>query len=495
MSEGVPNQPEAEASLLACLFLEPDRMGEITGQVTEDWFYAGAHRHVWRALHAFHAEGRAFDPVLIIAWAKANPDEAVRTAVPAIERKCAELTGYLPTAAQFSRYREICEDAAMRRKLMKLSRSLFDASRDAAVPWKEAMDEAEGELFGLRTITSHKGTRHVRDVVLEVVEQFEERHKRRGQATMGVPTGFADIDRMINGFAAPQLITIAARPAMGKTSLLWGFVEGAALNPLHPAKVGFYTLEMSDSEILERALLGRAGVEFSKGRTGMFANSDWTPLNKAAGDIGNAGIWVFDGYDITIGDLCAQIRADRRRHGIEIAYIDYGQLIKASTRQGQRELRIGIMEVWKGLKGLAKSIGIPIVVLAQAGRGADDNPGRPPQLKDLQESSIIEQASDIVAFIHRTSYYSTWERLKEEKQADWEQQARKWQEVTHESVPGEDADKSIGQKFYEAWAQFCIAKHRNGPVGNIDLLFEHARARFRSRTKKLFSNNLEERQQ
>ena len=491
----IPHQPESELALLACLLMDPPRMDGITARVSEDWFYSGTHKQLWQCLHHFHVTGAAFDPLAIIAWAKANADEAVRKNVPSIEKRCAELVSYVPSTTNFDTYFGVVEDAAMRRRLMRMGRALHHAANDTSQPWKAAMDEAEASLYGLREIQSIKGSRPVREVLNEVVDAFEIRHQRRGDATMGVPTGFADIDRMINGFQGGQLITIGARPAMGKTAILWTFIEGMTIDHPYPAPGCFYSLEMRDSEIVERGVLGRAAVNFSKGRTGMFSAGDFAQIGQQVKEIGNSPLYLFDGYNMTIGDMCAQIRSDVRRWGIKYAAIDYGQLLKASSKRAQKEKRLEVEETWELLKGVAKALDIPIILLAQCGRGADDNPSRPPQLKDLQESSAIEKFSDIVAFIHRTSYYIPWPRVKEDSKDEWETKAKDWEKETGRSFPvGEDDDRTAGQRMYDSWAQFIVAKQRNGAVGPVDLIFHAHRARFSGRTGKIFSNNPAERQ-
>lgn len=491
----IPHQPESELALLACLLMEPERMGLLAGRVRDDWFYGSTHKQVWQCLHHFHTVGQPFDPLNIIAWAKASPDDQIRKNVPGIEKVASQIIGYVPSATNFDTYFTHVEDAAMRRRLMRMGRALHNAANDTAQPWKQAMDEAEAGLYNLREIQSIKGSRPVREVVNEVVDAFEARHQRRGDATMGLPTGFADIDRMINGFQGGQLITIGARPAMGKTSLLWNLVEGMSIDGEKPAPGCFYTLEMNDSEIIERALLGRAGVEFSKGRTGMFSTGDFQQIGQQVREVGHSPLYLFDGYNMTIGDMCAQIRQDRRRYDIQYAAIDYGQLIKASSKRAQKEKRLEVEETWELLKGVAKTQNIPIILLAQCGRGADDNPSRPPQLKDLQESSAIEKFSDIVAFIHRVSYYVPWHRLKEDPREEWEEKAKEWEKANNRSFPvSADEDHTAGQRMYDSWAQFIIAKQRNGPVGPVDLIFHAHRARFSGRTGKIFSNKTAERQ-
>jgi len=491
----IPHQPEAELSLMACLLMEPERMGGLAGRVKEDWFYSITHKQLWQSLHHFHTAGLPFDPLNIIAWARSHADEEVRKNVHNIEKRCGDLVSYVPTTANFDTYFGHVEDAAMRRRLMRMGRALSQAANDTSQPWKAAMDEAEAGLYNLREIQSIKGSRPVKEVVCEVVDTFEARHRRRGDATMGVPTGFADIDRMINGFQGGQLVTIGARPAMGKTALLWNFVEGMSIDNPYPAKGCFYSLEMKDSEIVERALLGRASVDFSKGRTGMFSTGDFAQIKQQVGEVGNSPLYTFDGYNMTIGDMCAQIRSDVRRFGIQYAAIDYGQLLKASSKRAQKEKRLEVEETWELLKGVAKTQNIPIILLAQCGRGADDNPSRPPQLKDLQESSAIEKFSDIVAFIHRVSYYVPWQRLKEDPREEWEDKAKEWEQENGRSFPcSDDDDATAGQRMYNSWAQFILAKQRNGAVGPIDLIFHAHRARFSGRTGKIFSNNLKERQ-
>ncbi len=490
-----PHQPEAEMAFLACILMEPERMGLLVGRTREDWFYAGTHKQLWTCFHHFHATGQPFDPIHVIAWAKGNPDETVRNNAPRLEKTVGDLISYVPTTQNFDTYFATVEDAAMRRRLMRMGRALHTAATDTAQPWKQAMDEMEAGLYNLREIQSLKGSRPVKEVVFEVVDAFEARHQRRGDATMGLPTGFADIDRMINGFQGGQLITIGARPAMGKTSLLWNIVEGMSIDNPKPAPGCFYSLEMKDSEIIERALLGRAAVDFSKGRTGMFSTGDFAQIGQQVAEIGNSPLYTFDGYNMTIGDMCAQIRSDVRRYGIKYAAIDYGQLLKASSKRAQKEKRLEVEETWELLKGVAKTQNIPILLLAQCGRGADDNPSRPPQLKDLQESSAIEKFSDIVAFIHRVSYYVPWHRLKEDPQEEWETKAKEWEQANNRSFPvSGDENETSGQRMYNSWAQFIIAKQRNGAVGPIDLIFHAHRARFSGRTGKIFSNKQSERQ-
>lgn len=492
----VPSQPEAEMAILSCVVQEPALLTDCIGRVQEDWFYVPTHRAIWQSFMAAHAEGMNPDALTTIGWAAAHPDEAIRKKKKEIERDCEKLLGFAPGTAAFTKYLDQAEDAVRRRQILRLARALTGAAMDPARPWKEALDNAEAHLLSLRTNHSTKGTRPIVEVLREVTDKLELRYQNRGKVASGLSSGIPDLDRMVNGFQPGELWTIAARPAMGKTSAAWTLAEGFSIDTDKPIPGAFYSLEMYDREIIERALLGRADIDIAKGRTGHFKTSDFNAIAREVKAMAGSPLYMFDAFGITNGDLAARIRSDTQRFGIQYALIDYGQLLRATTKRAEKEKRLEVHETWETLKGVAKRCNINIFVLAQCGRGADDTPSRPPLLKDLQESSAIEQFSDGIMFIHRTAYYIPWQKLKEDSQDRWEESAKDWEAANSRSFPdiGTHPDATKGQRMYESHAQFILAKQRNGPVGPIDLIWHAARTRFTGRTTKLYSNNEAHRQ-
>lgn len=496
----LPSAPESELGLLSACVLDPERVfaGLALRGVTPDWFYVPAHRILWEQLYARNGNAQVVtDGPLFIQHLRERVTEKGQTLLDAVggEQFIATLWNYIPGAGHWAKYADNVEDKARRRAMIDTALRLRERAFSEETDWLTALGEAEATLFGLRSGGGLSQTEHVSGIAFGALDRYEARRRNRGRIDGGVLTGFPDIDRTFNGLQPGWLMTVAARPAMGKTSCATAFAEAAAVDAsaksggkLQNVPAAIYSLEMTKHEIMDRMLLGRANVDFGKARTGFFnAQGDFDALQREVEAMHHSHLYLFDGCEVDIASLRAQIRRDVVKLGLKIAFIDYLQIIEGSTREAKREIRLRIIEICRGLKNLAKELQIPIVVLAQAGRGSEENPGKEPMLKDLQESSAIEQYSDVVAFIHRPVYYKPWKRLSEDEQERWEKDESSAEMDQREgTVPG--------QTLYEQHALFLIRKNRHGGVGDIPMLFAGERARFLPRNTKLFSNNPNQRQ-
>lgn len=346
----------------------------------------------------------------------------------------------VPTAANVVYHASIVRGKALLRELISAGTSIVSSCYEDTEPTEAMLDLAEKRIFEVSKDRVRPSFRPIKSVLKSTFEDIERLYSRKGHVT-GVPTGFTDLDNLTGGFQHSDLIIIAGRPSMGKTSLALGIVMHAAMEEGIPTAI--FSLEMSMSHVVQRMLCAEARVEAYRLRTGRLGDKDWPKLTTAAGRLSEASIHIDDTPSMNVLELRAKARRVKAEHGIGLLAIDYLQLLKGGGRFESRQQEM--TEICRSLKALAKELEIPIVALSQLSRAVEARDNKRPQLADLRESGAIEQDADLVAFIYRPGYYKALQAPDEKEN-------------------------------YEA--ELIVAKQRNGPTGPVSLTFRREYMRF-----------------
>jgi len=426
-----PRSLEAEQATLGAMVIEPDAIPIAAELVRAEDFYIEGHQIIFRAILSMHDRG---EPVDIITL-----DGELRR-LDKLEKVGG--IGYLttilntvPTAANVHYYAKTVAEKGVLRDIIRAG------TRIAELGYKEDSDSIDSIVDGAERLIFQIGQRrksqdfvHMGSVMKESFKKVEQLYHNKSYIT-GLPSGFLDLDRLTAGFQPGDLIVIAARPGMGKTAFALNIAQGIAVSEKAP--VALFSLEMSKEQLAQRMICAQAMVDAHRLRTGFLKNDDWPRLTQAMAELSEAPIYIDDTPGLSIMDLRAKSRRVKMRHDIKLLIIDYLQLI-SSPRNANRNEQIS--EISRGLKTLAKELGVPVISLSQLSREVEKRTDRRPQLADLRESGAIEQDADMVAFIYRDDYYNP-------------------------------ESEKVGL------AEVIIAKQRNGPLGKIELLFlkEHTK--------------------
>jgi replicative DNA helicase len=434
MSQELPPQNlDAEKSLLGALLLDKDIIVRVSDVVRPEDFYDDRHGQVYAAILELYEDRQPVDLVTVTdKLANKGRLEQVGGAT-----KLSALTASTPSAAHAVQYAEIIANKATLRRLISASSTIGELALAGDMKLDDALDKAEQTLFGVSRKHLKTSFTLVKDVLNETFERIDNLHENRGQLR-GVPTGFHDLDNMLAGLQGADLVIIAARPSMGKTSLALNMALTAARDS-HFA-VGIFSLEMSKEQLIDRLLSTQSGIDAWKLRTGNLAADDFEKLSEAMGKLADAPIYIDDTAFMTVMEIRTKARRLKTEKGLDMLIIDHIQLMEGSRSYEGRVQEIS--EISRSLKALAKELDIPVIAVSQLSRAVEQRPRKIPQLSDLRESGSIEQDADVVLFVYREEYY----------EPDTER-------------------KNI--------ADIYIAKHRNGPTGKVELYFDANRMTFR----------------
>ena len=437
----LPQNVEAEKALLGSILLAPrDVLNECAEQIAEETFYSPAHGSIYRVLLEMWSANQQVD---VITLTNRLRDLNLLDSVGG-PGAVTELYGYVPTAANASHYLDIVVEKSLLRRMITACTSSAARCYEEQGDVPQLLDDVEREIFTIGETRFRKSAPDMRDEVFTALENIEKMYQQRGRIS-GLATGFNVFDQMTDGLHSGEMIIVAARPSMGKTALAMNIVEHVALNLEEPKPVGVFSLEMSTQQLVQRMLCSRARVNMKKIRSGMLARAEHGKLNDAAAALSESKIFIDDTPSLTILELRAKARRMRDRHRIELIAIDYLQLCRSTSRRGQDNRQIEISEISAGIKGLAKELEIPIIVLAQLNRQPEQRGGGKPRMSDLRESGSLEQDADLVALLVRPEVYEE----------------------------DEDAKSDLAGK-----AELIIAKQRNGPIGEVPLTFIKEYTRF-----------------
>lgn len=426
-----PHSNEAEQSLLGSLITDRDAVIKIASYLKADDFY-------------IHANGQIFQAVIDL-YNKREPTDIV-TLTDELERKgllddvggatyLSGLAQMVPTSVHVEYYGRIVERQASRRRLIEAGTEIVGIGYKDELDTDEALDSAERVLFEVSQKRQRSDFESIAEVIDRYFDQIEHLQEHRGEL-VGVPSGYKDLDKMTGGLQRSDLIIVAARPSMGKTAFALGMAYGAGV--LNGRNVGIFSLEMSSDQLVQRLLATETGVDSHRLRLGMIDDTEWDRISRAFGRLSEANIYIDDAAGASIMDVRSKARRLQAESGLDLLIVDYLQLM--SGRKSDNRVQ-EISEISRGLKGLARELNIPVIALSQLSRAVETRQDHRPMLSDLRESGSIEQDADIVMFIYRDEKYD------------------------------ENTDK-------KGIAEIIIAKHRNGPVGTINLRFFDRTARF-----------------
>jgi replicative DNA helicase len=423
-----PNNLQAEMALLGSILVDKEMMATVAEIVQPSDFYASLHETIYNALYALYERGEPLDKV---ALAEELKSRGVLDRVGGMAY-LSSLMDTVPTAASAEYYARIVREKASLRGLIHAGTQITAFGYESEDDPASAIDRAEQVVYEVANRTDRQSFAAVPNLLLGVFQSLEKRHEQRGDRT-GVTSGYRDIDDYTAGWQPGNLIILAARPAMGKTSMALNMAVAAAKDEKKPVAV--FSLEMTKQELVERLLSSEAKLDASKLRRGAIADRDWEKIGHAMGVLHELPIYLDDTGAPTVTEIRSRLRRLKSAHGLGCVFIDYLQLVRPALLGKNVNRNEELSDICRTLKATAKDLEVPIIALAQLNRAVETRQDKRPLLSDLRDSGAIEQEADIVSFLYRDVYYNK------------------------ETSPEPDA------------TEFIIAKHRNGKVGTIKLRF------------------------
>ncbi|NLI57801.1 MAG: replicative DNA helicase [Clostridium sp.] len=418
-----PQNIEAEQSVLGASLLDKEVLSTITEIIDVSDFYREDHKEIFEAIMDLYERGEPIDLITVSEQLK------IRGSIDAVGglEYLTNLVNAVPTTANAKHYAKIVEEKSILRRLIKTSSEIINMGYDETEEVEYILDRAEKGIFDISQKRNSQGFVQIKDVLIETFDRLEELYNNKGNVT-GIPTGFVDLDHKTAGLHNSDLVLIAARPAMGKTSFVLNIAQYAAIHSQVP--VAIFSLEMSKEQLVNRMLCCEAMVDAQKMRTGQLEDSDWQKIAKALGPISDAPIYIDDTPGVTSAEIRAKCRRLKLEKDLGLVIIDYLQLMQGRGRSESRQQEIS--EISRSLKILAKEINVPVIALSQLSRAPEMRSDHRPILSDLRESGAIEQDADIVMFLYRDDYYNP-----------------------------ETEKKNV--------AEVIVAKHRSGSTGTVEL--------------------------
>lgn len=424
-----PQNSEAEASLLGAVLIDTDAIVKIADSIGPEDFYEDRHKRIFEAMKALYDKHSPLDVLTLSDQLKGTGFlEMVGGA-----SYLTELTNFVPTAAHVEQYAEIVSQKALRRRLIKASQDIVGLGYDEAQSLQDLIEQAETKLFEVSQQHVKQDITSLEAILSDSFDRLDELHKDKGKLR-GIPTGFKDLDNLLAGLQRSDLFILAARPSIGKTAMVLNLAHNVAVQAHEPVLI--FSLEMSKEQLVDRMLSRESGVDAWALRTGNLTDNDFEKLGHAMGTLSEAQIYIDDSPGITVSDLRTKARREAHQRPLGLIIVDYLQLMSGGSRFGSESNRVQeISEISRGLKGIARELNVPLIALSQLSRSVESRNPQIPQLSDLRESGSIEQDADVVAFLYREDYYNP-----------------------------ESERQNIMDVF--------VKKHRNGPVGSVELYFD-----------------------
>lgn len=422
-----PNSLDAERSVLGSLLMSKDAMIEVAEVLEAEMFYKDSHQVVYKAIRSLYENREPVDVVTVGEWLKKNKDLKTAGGITYLT----DLVTSVPTAAHVAGYARIVKAHFIKRQMITAASSIVEMAFDEGSEIEHVLDKAEQSVFSLSQKNVKKGFVHIKAGLSESFDRLDELH-RSGGGVRGVPTGLKDLDDALAGMQDSNLIILAARPGVGKTTLAMNIAQHVAVDAKIP--VGFFSLEMSVAELVDRMLVGQANIDAWKMKTGNLKDDEFTRLSEAMGVLADSPMYIDDTPGISILEMRTKARRLQMEAGVKLIVVDYLQLAVGNGKYDSRVQEVGAVS--QGLKNMARELKIPVVALAQLSRQFEQRGTKTPQLSDLRESGSIEQDADVVMFLFR------------------------------------EDDQNL-QDY-----KLNIAKHRNGPLRTIDLQFRGERIKF-----------------
>lgn len=420
-----PQNVEAEQSVLGSILIDREALLEVSEILTAEDFYREAHQYIYQEIMGLSNKGEPIDLVTVCATLE---DKSLLAKVGGAAY-LASLTGMTPTAAHANYYANIVKEKSMLRRLIRTATDIVGKSYGYVENVEEFLDEMEQSILEVARSRESKGFVHLQHALEETFEKLENLYERKSGVT-GLATGFLDLDSLTSGLQPSDLIIVAARPGMGKTTLALNMASHITVNMGLP--VAFFSLEMSQDQLAQRLLCSFAEIDAHRLRQGFLSSEHWSRITEAVGPLSEAPFYIDDTGSISVMEIRARARRLKLEKGLAAVFVDYLQLLRSHERVENRQQEISFMS--RSLKSLAKELDCPVIVLSQLSRAVEQRTDKRPILSDLLESGGIEANADLVVFIYREGYY----------QQDTE-------------------DKYL--------TEVILAKQRNGPTGKIDLFF------------------------
>ncbi len=421
-----PQNIEAEQAVLGAIFLEPSALTVASEILIPEDFYRNAHQQIYSTMLKLGDHGKAVDVVTVtedLASAKLIEDVGGIAYL-------SELAAAVPTAANIEYYARIVEEKSLLRRLIRTATTIAKDGYEREDEVEGLLSEAEKSIMEVAQRKNAGAFHNIKDVLVRTYDNIELLHNRKGDVT-GIPTGFAELDRMTAGFQRNDLIIVAARPSVGKTAFALNIAQNVATNT--DETVAIFSLEMGAEQLVMRMLCAEGNINAQNLRTGTLTDEDWRKLTMAMGSLSNSGIYIDDTPGVRIGEIRSKCRRLKQEQGLGMILIDYLQLIQGNGRSGENRQQ-EVSEISRSLKSLARELEVPVIALSQLSRGVEQRQDKRPMMSDIRESGSIEQDADIVAFLYRDDYYDK-----------------------------ESENKNM--------IEIIIAKQRNGPTGTVELAF------------------------
>lgn len=431
-----PQSLEAEQEILGAILIDPNAIARVVDFLKSESFYKQAHRNIFSAMLTLFNNGEAIDIITVSETLK----KAEKLDQVGGRAYINDLALSVITSANIEQHARIVSEKAIMRELISAGGEIANlAYIDVAT--EKAVDRAEQLIFSIAQKKAPDKLTHVGEIVLDSYNLIETRYNNRDEL-VGVPSGFYDLDSMTAGFQSSDLIIVAARPSMGKTTFCLNIAQEIGIRKKRP--VALFSLEMSKEQLVQRMLCSEAEIDSNRLRTGHMHADDWAKLARAMNEMGDSPIYIDDSPGLSISELRAKCRRlCMKEKELGLIIIDYLQLMEGSENRRQDRVQ-EISSISRGLKGLARELNVPIIALSQLSRAVESRQNKKPMLSDLRESGSIEQDADIVMFIYREEYYDPDNIEKKNK------------------------------------AEIIVAKQRNGPIGSVELLFQSNITKFKN---------------
>ncbi len=421
-----PQNLDAEKSVLGAILIDSEAIVTVADILTPDSFYVPGHQHMYAAMETLYEKRQPIDVVTLTNQIKKMKKLTEVGGTTAI----AELSNVVSTAANVKHYAQLVSESYVKRRLISMSAEMNELAFDPGKDVTDIMDLAEQRVFALSQTQNKKAFLPIKDTLVESFERLDELQKHAGELR-GVPTGFADLDRCLAGFQKSNLIILAARPGTGKTAFALNMAQHMTV--VSKKKVGFFSLEMSREELVDRLLVSQADIDAWKLKTGRLDQQDFLKLSDAMGVLADSQIFIDDTPALTIFEMRTRARRLKAEFDIDMLIVDYLQLAHGRTKDNRVT---EVAEISQGLKNIARELKVPVLALAQLSRAVESRSEKTPQLSDLRESGSIEQDADVVMFLYRKD---------------------------------DNIREAVNLK---------ISKHRNGGMADIDLYFRGDRIKF-----------------
>ena len=429
--KSMPQSIEAEQSVIGAMIIDKNAIVQVTERLREDDFYRDGHREIYKAIVEMFKQDMAVDLITLLEFLKSTDKLDSAGGVSYIT----EISSAVTTTANLSSYIKIVEQKAILRKLIRASTKIIEDSYNKQSEVENVVESAEKKIFEIAENRTTTDVEPLNKVLERGFLEIERIFNNKGEIT-GVGSGIKDLDAKTSGFQKGDMVLIAARPSMGKTTFALNIAENAAIK--EGKSVVIFSLEMSKEQLAYKLLCSEANIDMLKLRTGALEDNDWQNIARAAGPLSKAKIYIDDTAGVSVMEMRSKRRRLKIEHGFDLILIDYLQLMSGSNNESRQQ---EVSEISRSIKALAKEMECPVIALSQLSRAPEQRADHRPMLSDLRESGSIEQDADVVMFLYRDEYDNK-----------------------------ETEDKNV--------CECIIAKQRNGPVGTVSMSFMGALSKF-----------------